>query len=105
MQGIDCVKMDLSIKILPATNDVHGGVIVDLKEPMDSEDFATLLRSSLLHWKQQGKDGVWIKLPIELVNLAETAVKVILPYFLWEFFYKLFYAWFLILQTACQVQY
>ncbi|RZB51126.1 Nudix hydrolase 2 isoform F [Glycine soja] len=67
--------MDLSVKILPATNDVHGGVIVDLKEPMDSEDFATLLRSSLLHWKQQGKDGVWIKLPIELVNLAETAVK------------------------------
>lgn len=47
------MKMDLSVKILPATNDVHGGVIVDLKEPMDSEDFATLLRSSLLHWKQQ----------------------------------------------------
>ncbi|KAL2332829.1 hypothetical protein Fmac_014042 [Flemingia macrophylla] len=67
--GFDCVK------ILPATNDAHGGVIVELKEAMDSEVFATLLRSSLLHWKQQGKDGVWIKLPIELVSLVETAVK------------------------------
>ncbi|KAG5027387.1 hypothetical protein JHK86_023301 [Glycine max] len=67
--GFECVK------ILPATNDAHGGVIVDLKEPLHSEVFATLLRSSLLHWKQQGKDGVWIKFPIELVNLVETAVK------------------------------
>ncbi|XP_061365976.1 nudix hydrolase 10-like [Gastrolobium bilobum] len=67
--GFECVK------ILPASNDAHGGVIVDLKESMDSEVFATLLRSSLLQWKQQGKDGVWIKLPIELVNLVETAVK------------------------------
>lgn len=25
----------------------------------------------------QGKKGVWIKLPIELVNLVETAVKVV----------------------------
>ncbi|KAH1054287.1 hypothetical protein GLYMA_08G330100v4 [Glycine max] len=69
--GFECVK------ILPATNDAHGGVIVDLKEPLHSEVFATLLRSSLLHWKQQGKDGVWIKFPIELVNLVETAVKVL----------------------------
>lgn len=67
--GFECVN------ILPATNDAHGGVIVDLKEAMDSEVFATLLRSSLLHWKQQGKDGVWIKLPIELVNLVEIVVK------------------------------
>ncbi|XP_027342130.1 nudix hydrolase 10-like [Abrus precatorius] len=67
--GFECVK------ILPATNDAHGGVIVDLKEAMDSDVFATLLRSSLLHWKQLGKDGVWIKLPIELVHLVEAAVK------------------------------
>lgn len=45
--GFECAE------ILPATNDAHGGVIVDLKEPMDSEDFATLLKSSLLQWKQQ----------------------------------------------------
>lgn len=29
------------------------------------------------HFHIQGKKGVWIKLPIELVNLVETAVKVI----------------------------
>lgn len=29
----------------------------------------------------QGKKGVWIKLPIELANLVETAVKVISLYF------------------------
>ncbi|XP_057433450.1 nudix hydrolase 10-like isoform X2 [Lotus japonicus] len=63
------------VKILPAINDAHGGVIVDLKEAMDPQVFAALLRSSLSQWKQQGKDGVWIKLPIELVNLVETAVK------------------------------
>ncbi|MCI12584.1 nudix hydrolase 2-like, partial [Trifolium medium] len=65
--GFECVE------ILPATNDAHGGVIVDLKDPMDPEIFATLLKSSLLQWKKQGKDGVWIKLPIELVNLVEIA--------------------------------
>ncbi|CAI8596732.1 unnamed protein product [Vicia faba] len=67
--GFECVE------ILPATNDAHGGVIVDLKDPMDPEDFSSLLKSSLLQWKKQGKDGVWIKLPIELVNLVEIAVK------------------------------
>ncbi|KAI4306221.1 hypothetical protein L6164_029514 [Bauhinia variegata] len=65
----DCVE------ILPSINDAHGGVIVDMKEPMDSQVFVTLLRASLLQWKKQGKNGVWIKLPIALVNLVETAVK------------------------------
>ncbi|CAN4117822.1 unnamed protein product [Withania somnifera] len=41
------VKKD---QLLSAVNDYHGGVII-------------------------GKKGVWIKLPIELVNLVETAVK------------------------------
>ncbi|KAK2997179.1 hypothetical protein RJ639_026321 [Escallonia herrerae] len=41
----------------------------------DPTVFTSLLRASLLHWKQQGKKGVWIKMPIELVNLVESAVK------------------------------
>lgn len=45
--GFECVE------ILPATNDAHGGVIVDLKESMDSQDFAALLKSSLLQWTKQ----------------------------------------------------
>lgn len=37
--------------------------------------------SSLTLYILQGKKGVWIKVPIELVNLVETAVKVISLYF------------------------
>ncbi|XP_076928444.1 nudix hydrolase 2-like [Bidens hawaiensis] len=42
---------------------------------MDSVAFTSMLKASIMHWKQQGKKGVWIKLPIELVNLIEPAVK------------------------------
>ncbi|PSR96466.1 Nudix hydrolase [Actinidia chinensis var. chinensis] len=63
------------IKLLDASEDAYGGVIVDMKEPMDSEVFASLLRASTSQWRQQGKTGIWIKLPIELVNLVEAAVK------------------------------
>ncbi|XVE80541.1 hypothetical protein DITRI_Ditri14bG0148400 [Diplodiscus trichospermus] len=62
-------------ELLPAINDDHGGVIVEMKETMDSETFLTVLRASILQWKQQGKRGVWMKLPIALVHLVETAVK------------------------------
>ncbi|KAA8523545.1 hypothetical protein F0562_009968 [Nyssa sinensis] len=63
------------VELLSAINDDHGGVIVEMKEPMDSMVFGTLLRASMLQWTRQGKKGVWIKLPIELVNLVETVVK------------------------------
>ncbi|KAH7544530.1 hypothetical protein JRO89_XS15G0181600 [Xanthoceras sorbifolium] len=63
------------VKLLQAANDEHGGVIVEMEEPMAPQVFATVLRASMLHWKHQGKRGVWIKLPINLVNLVETAVK------------------------------
>uniref|UniRef100_A0A5B7APF9 Putative nudix hydrolase 2 n=1 Tax=Davidia involucrata TaxID=16924 RepID=A0A5B7APF9_DAVIN len=63
-------------KLLTATNDDHGGVIVEMTtEPMDASVFVSLLRASISHWTRQGKKGVWIKLPIELVNLVEPAVK------------------------------
>ncbi|KAK4278294.1 hypothetical protein QN277_016159 [Acacia crassicarpa] len=67
--GFGCVET------LPAINDGHGGVIVEMKNAMSPDVFVTLLRASLLQWKHQGKWGVWIKVPIELVNLVETAVK------------------------------
>ncbi|KAE8733529.1 Nudix hydrolase 8 [Hibiscus syriacus] len=62
-------------ELLPAINDDHGGVIVEMEEHMDTETFLTMLRTSMLQWKQQGKKGVWIKLPIGLAHLVETAVK------------------------------
>lgn len=62
-------------ELLLATNDDHGGVIVEMKEALDSDTFLSMLRASLSHWKQQGKKGVWLKLPIGLVSLVEPAVK------------------------------
>ncbi|GJY93092.1 NUDIX hydrolase 2-like protein [Tanacetum coccineum] len=62
--------------VLSGTEDEHGGVIVEMsKEPMDPVIFTSLLKASMLHWKQQGKRGIWIKLPIELVSLIEPVVK------------------------------
>ncbi|KAK9268861.1 hypothetical protein L1049_000626 [Liquidambar formosana] len=63
------------VEPLSAYNDDHGGVIVEMTEPMDPKVFDVVLGISLSQWRQQGKRGVWIKLPIELVNLVETAVK------------------------------
>ncbi|PRQ32883.1 putative hydrolase [Rosa chinensis] len=62
-------------ELLPATNDDHGGVIVDMKDAMEPQAFRALLRASIVQWRLQGKKGVWIKLPIELVNLVEMVVK------------------------------
>ncbi|CAI9087115.1 OLC1v1021106C2 [Oldenlandia corymbosa var. corymbosa] len=63
-------------RILEGVEDEHGGVIVEMtKEPLDASLFTSLLHSSISDWKRQGKKGVWIKLPIELVNLVEPAVK------------------------------
>lgn len=42
------------IELLNADDDLHGGVVVDMKDkPMDSEVFASLLKASLSHWKQK----------------------------------------------------
>ncbi|KAL7217762.1 hypothetical protein ACSBR2_011074 [Camellia fascicularis] len=41
------------VELLFAVNDDHGGVIVEMKEPMDSKAFLSLLRASISQWKQQ----------------------------------------------------
>ncbi|KAI3492895.1 hypothetical protein L1887_42390 [Cichorium endivia] len=63
------------VQLLPAENDDHEGIVVELKEEMDSDVFLTLLRTSMSHWTMQGKKGIWIKIPIHLVNLVEPTVK------------------------------
>lgn len=65
-------------EVLAATDDEYGGVIIHMNEYelMDSATFLSSLTSSIAHWKLQGKKGVWIKLPIQHVNLVEAAVKV-----------------------------
>ncbi|GFP99892.1 nudix hydrolase 10 [Phtheirospermum japonicum] len=63
------------VGVLPSVDDEHGGVTVEIKEPMDPNNFNMLLRCSLSHWKMLGKNAVWVKLPIKLANLVETTVK------------------------------
>lgn len=41
------------VELLPATNDNHGGVIVEMEGAMGSEVFATLLRASVSEWRRQ----------------------------------------------------
>ncbi|KAE8075512.1 hypothetical protein FH972_014221 [Carpinus fangiana] len=63
-------------ELLSSVDDLYGGVRVNMEHhPMDSKAFTTLLKASISHWKLQEKRGVWIKLPIEQVNLVEAAVK------------------------------
>ncbi|KAK6154587.1 hypothetical protein DH2020_008835 [Rehmannia glutinosa] len=62
--------------VLEGKNDDHGGVIVEMtNEPLDPVVYVSLLKASLSHWEQQGKRGIWIKIPIELANLVEPTVK------------------------------
>ncbi|XP_042479326.1 nudix hydrolase 2-like isoform X3 [Macadamia integrifolia] len=63
------------IELLHGVEDKYGGVILDMKDPLDSEVFVAALRASISKWRQEGKKGIWMNLPIELVNLVEAAVK------------------------------
>lgn len=63
------------VGLLTASDDAYEGVIVDMKTHMDSAAFVSSLKASISHWRQQGKKGVWIKLPIELVHLVQAAVE------------------------------
>ncbi|PRQ28209.1 putative hydrolase [Rosa chinensis] len=62
------------VKLLSGINDQYGGVIVDIIDPIDPASFLSFLTSSIAHWKLEGKKGIWIKLPIQRVNLVEPAV-------------------------------
>ncbi|KAL3725189.1 hypothetical protein ACJRO7_030234 [Eucalyptus globulus] len=68
------------IHLLDRCEDSYGGVRVEIKEDMDADVmkadvFASLLRASISSWKQQGKKGVWIKLPIKSSHLVDIIVK------------------------------
>ncbi|CAF2021073.1 unnamed protein product [Brassica oleracea] len=60
--------------ILNGETDNYDGVTVTMDEPMDAEVFTHRLRASLSHWREQGKKGIWIKLPLGFANLIESAV-------------------------------
>ncbi|KAH7533427.1 hypothetical protein FEM48_Zijuj04G0129500 [Ziziphus jujuba var. spinosa] len=66
---------ETGVELLSSVDDLRGGVRVEMKEAMDPNIFSTSLKASISHWRQQGKQGVWIKLPIELSSLVDAAVK------------------------------
>ncbi|KAI3844042.1 hypothetical protein MKX03_007060 [Papaver bracteatum] len=62
--------------VLDSCDDEYDGVIVDPESlPSNTNTFASLLQSSLSHWKLKGKKGVWLKLPLERSELVPVAVK------------------------------
>ncbi|CAJ2668329.1 unnamed protein product [Trifolium pratense] len=69
------VRYKGTIELLKAVEDQHGGVIINIDEPMDSYDFASMLEDSLSQWRTQGKKGVWIKLPRKHSYLVASAVE------------------------------
>uniref|UniRef100_A0A6M2EGJ5 Nudix hydrolase domain-containing protein n=1 Tax=Populus davidiana TaxID=266767 RepID=A0A6M2EGJ5_9ROSI len=63
------------VGLLNAVEDLYEGIVIEMKEPVDSTEFIPSLRASIVKWRQQGKKGVWIKLPIGLVSLVEPIVQ------------------------------
>ncbi|KAK4557774.1 hypothetical protein RGQ29_007511 [Quercus rubra] len=65
-------------RVLHAFDDEYGGVIVDPERlPANPNAFVSILHASLSHWKNMGKKGVWLKLPVERSELVPIAVKVL----------------------------
>lgn len=42
-----------NIELLSAVEDKHGGVVVDVEDPMDSLLFTSKLEASMSNWRQQ----------------------------------------------------
>ncbi|KAI4372436.1 hypothetical protein MLD38_010668 [Melastoma candidum] len=62
--------------VLDSCEDEYGGVLVNPDRlPAKPDAFVPMLRSSLSHWRNQGKKGVWLELPLELSELVPIAVK------------------------------
>ncbi|ESQ55867.1 hypothetical protein EUTSA_v10025945mg [Eutrema salsugineum] len=66
--------MENQILLLEGETDNFNGVTVTIEEPMDAEVFTERLKASLSHWREEGKKGIWIKLPLKFANLVEPAV-------------------------------
>ncbi|KAG9452192.1 hypothetical protein H6P81_005096 [Aristolochia fimbriata] len=62
--------------VLDAHEDVYEGVVINPETlPSNPMAFASMLQSSLSHWKSMRKKGVWLKLPLERAELVPIAVK------------------------------
>uniref|UniRef100_A0A1J3J0K3 Nudix hydrolase n=2 Tax=Noccaea caerulescens TaxID=107243 RepID=A0A1J3J0K3_NOCCA len=71
---MDSETIAQQIPLFEGETDNYDGVTVTMKEPMDTQVFTNSLTASLSHWREQGKKGIWIKLPLKCANLVEAAV-------------------------------
>ncbi|KAL2489993.1 Nudix hydrolase 8 [Forsythia ovata] len=63
-------------RVLDAIDDMYDGVVVNPERlPSNPNVFASMLRSSVCHWKIEGKKGIWLKLPVEKCGLVPIAVQ------------------------------
>ncbi|OMO52591.1 hypothetical protein COLO4_37085 [Corchorus olitorius] len=76
INGTNSGLFSRNVRLLDAFDDEYGGVIVDAERlPANPNAFASMLRSSLSHWKAKEKKGIWLKLPVEKSELVPVAVK------------------------------
>ncbi|CEM16467.1 unnamed protein product [Vitrella brassicaformis CCMP3155] len=62
--------------LLGGKQDAYGGLIVDPQTlHRDKQEFERTLESSLVHWRQAGYRGIWMKIPKDLVHLVPVAVQ------------------------------
>ncbi|KAG6501780.1 nudix hydrolase 8-like isoform X1 [Zingiber officinale] len=62
--------------ILDACEDEYGGMIVNPETlPWNTNVFAHALEASISSWKQKGKKGIWLKVPLGRSELVPIAVK------------------------------
>ncbi|KAF8032690.1 hypothetical protein BT93_D1573 [Corymbia citriodora subsp. variegata] len=74
--GINSSVYSRDLRVLDGHDDEYGGFVVDPdKLPTNQNAFSLMLRSSLSHWKMKGKQGIWLKLPLQLSELVPIAVK------------------------------
>lgn len=64
-----------NIEMLNAVEDKFGGVVINVKDPIDSMLFPSLLEASMSNWRHHGKKGIWLNLPIQHSNLVHSAVQ------------------------------
>ncbi|CAN6479796.1 unnamed protein product [Victoria cruziana] len=66
---------EMVTKMFIGVEDRYDGIIVNIKESMEVGEFSSKLRASISQWKQQGKKGVWLNIPIKFVDLVPAAVQ------------------------------
>lgn len=51
--GPTLTEQGQEVELLNFVNDDYGGIIVEMKTPMDPTAFASSLRASISHWRKQ----------------------------------------------------